>query len=1136
MQLDQEDLIHHQRLLLQQHRRTLLHLLRQQSQQGGEALAALAVVAGIAEAREAIVRIKAILRNYNGDVDDHPDDERRTPNWPAIFPGLNQLPRKPHHYITRKDSGDLTVEDALHQALLNSDGQPLTVVYGMSGTGKSTLVAHVVRQFSLDDFADGILWGDLANSAPNDQLMMFLDQLAPASATQNLRRDAPLRDLCWKRLADKRVLIVLDNVKDARQLIELLPPDPQLAGRCRIVALSIQPLHDALLPIGCVIHLNPFKEQEALELFQYYLGDDQYRIYKPSLRKISMHLEYLPQLLVAAAHDFTSGRISPNSYIQMLQRHDGRNILLGSAAMEGLELAFHDLPPEQMELIELIGIFGEGDWRDTMLAAIALRPLADVRQILSLLVIRTLIQTAGNQRYRVNTLVREYAQRLFNRQSDFRRQAAYTLLAHYCLDVAQDLEATLLSQPDLRPSPGQMVDRANEPFIRAFRSGLLPEMSHIREALRWAVEREAWELLRRFSYLPYLELLKHYQATGFEICMSLRLATLFEPVVRRADTLARLRIGSLIASSEWSLRTSADDGKAQQQSGDITNFKLDAPNEGAPNCEFELDIIAGHIIDGVFQSMSLVDARWIAVRAPGLICCDTDIVGSKLLGCDLAQSVWLRCDARRMTLQSSNLSYALLRHVKLRGADMQGTILTGTILEHVDLRDADLRGANFIGATLDQVDLRGADLRGATLAAANIKHVNLVGCRLDGVRWAGARLHDICIFVEDPSFLREISLAAQIKPDETFERVHPPPREVQDLIDWTTMPHEEDDRFSWSTSGGHDGPSVAPKADLRGAPLARLSLQRAKLATTDMRAACCQATKLTDANLAQTDLRGADLQDADLSGAILREANLKSANLGHAILVRADLSNANLRLAYVSGARLAEIELTGADLTGAVLGSADLTLASLRSTQLVDTILTHAILARADFQRAQLTNTNLQHADLTTCLEADLSHTTLTSAQLSGNFSNTTFAESIMTDAVLSGEFVKVDLTHADLSGAQLSGIFSNVDLTWANLHKARINGIFSYAVLHNADLTEADLRDAILVNADLTGADVQLEQLQAAQRLRGAYLPGGGLYDGSLALPGDLAEAAEAGYNLDDPEDRKLFYKRGRLRFRQRP
>jgi len=74
MSLDQEA-ITQQLALLAAHRRTLAHLLQQAAQFGGEVFAPPQTANGIAEARQQLRRIKAVLRKNGVQVDDDPNDK-----------------------------------------------------------------------------------------------------------------------------------------------------------------------------------------------------------------------------------------------------------------------------------------------------------------------------------------------------------------------------------------------------------------------------------------------------------------------------------------------------------------------------------------------------------------------------------------------------------------------------------------------------------------------------------------------------------------------------------------------------------------------------------------------------------------------------------------------------------------------------------------------------------------------------------------------------------------------------------------------------------------------------------------------------------------------------------------------------
>lgn len=109
--------------------------------------------------------------------------------------------------------------------------------------------------------------------------------------------------------------------------------------------------------------------------------------------------------------------------------------------------------------------------------------------------------------------------------------------------------------------------------------------------------------------------------------------------------------------------------------------------------------------------------------------------------------------------------------------------------------------------------------------------------------------------------------------------------------------------------------------------------------------------------------------------------------------------------------------------------------------------------------------------------------------------------------------FSKSDLTMADLRWSNMS---------WANLRGANL----SKANLYGADLNMANLEGADLIMTNLQGVhNLSESQLRHTNRMVGATMPDGSLYDGRFQLPGDLAAANSRHFNLDHPVEKAQFY-----------
>lgn len=146
-----------------------------------------------------------------------------------------QLPPAPRRFAGREvELGVLT--DMLDTAAESGATVVVSAIGGVGGIGKTWLSVHWAHEH-LEWFPDGQLFVDLRGFAPTGEPMSvgeavrgFLHALGEDPATLPVDLDAQV-GLYRSLVADRRMLIVLDNARDTPQIAPLLPGPGMYGGR-----------------------------------------------------------------------------------------------------------------------------------------------------------------------------------------------------------------------------------------------------------------------------------------------------------------------------------------------------------------------------------------------------------------------------------------------------------------------------------------------------------------------------------------------------------------------------------------------------------------------------------------------------------------------------------------------------------------------------------------------------------------------------------------------------------------------------------------------------------------------------------------------------------------------------------------
>ncbi|MFC4533653.1 AfsR/SARP family transcriptional regulator [Sphaerisporangium dianthi] len=166
---------------------------------------------------------------------------------------------------------------------------PVVGVEGLAGVGKTALAVHLGYEVAAD-FPDGQLFVDLGTAGePLAELLRGIGVL-PAGLPESFSERMAL----WRTLTTgRRLLVVLDDARDAEQVRQLLPGP----GGPAVVVTARQRLYD-LASIRW-LRLTGLDEDDSIALLERLVGADRVRPEPADVRELVRRCAGLPQVLMA---------------------------------------------------------------------------------------------------------------------------------------------------------------------------------------------------------------------------------------------------------------------------------------------------------------------------------------------------------------------------------------------------------------------------------------------------------------------------------------------------------------------------------------------------------------------------------------------------------------------------------------------------------------------------------------------------------------------------------------------------------------------------------------------------------------------------------------------------------------------
>jgi len=441
-------------------------------------------------------------------------DETGTPDRAELRPCI--LPPDTADFTGREEQL-AQLQDALAGAG-RSTAVAVTALVGEGGIGKTALAVHLAHRLR-HAFPDGQLYVDLhgAEAQPADPGEVLARLLAAFGLDSRALPDGQERrsELFRAVLADRRVLMVLDNAASERQVRPLLPGSPTCAvlvtSRPRLAGLSAHTLQ-----------LGVLDPAEALTLLGRIAGPERIAAERTVAEALVRLCGYLPLAVriagarLAARPHWPVGRMSRRLADE--QRRLDELALADLAVRTSLGTSYGALEPATRRAFRLLGLLDTPDVSAWILAALVDSSLEQAEDQLDALTDAQLLACTGKDdcgqlRYRFHDLVRLYARERALHEDDAEQRADALARALGALLASAELADRGVAErvaSDIRGSaPRWPLDPATVRMVLAdglawFESERATLTVGVAQAASTRLDELAWELAARgLSYFAF---------------------------------------------------------------------------------------------------------------------------------------------------------------------------------------------------------------------------------------------------------------------------------------------------------------------------------------------------------------------------------------------------------------------------------------------------------------------------------------------------------------------------------------------------------------------------------------------------------------------------------------------------------
>ncbi|GAA3815936.1 BTAD domain-containing putative transcriptional regulator [Sphaerisporangium flaviroseum] len=403
-----------------------------------------------------------------------------------------------------------TLDGRLSQDPTTGPAPVVIIIAGTAGVGKTALAVHWAHRVARR-FPDGQLYLNLQGHA-TDSPRRPIDALAVLLRSLGARPDQVPMDMeeaasrYRSLVADRRMLLVLDNARSADQVRPLLP-----AGTgCTVLVTSRDRLTGLVARDGAHrVTLDALTPHESIELLGTLLGADRIEEEAAAAARLAELCAHLPLALrIAGAHLVDRPRGTIADHVAELAALDAGDLMSAmaieddeeTAVRAAFDLSYRTMTAPVQRLFRRLGLVSCADFTGPAAAALAGMTVEEAAAALDRLSAAHLVDQRRPGRFTLHDLLRSYAVNLAETEDDGQeRQAAMRRLFTWYVGMVDTAVRYLYPEATRLPPPEEVSPAGAEAFDPATVLGWLDAERHnlltfVRHAARQGASPTAWLL------------------------------------------------------------------------------------------------------------------------------------------------------------------------------------------------------------------------------------------------------------------------------------------------------------------------------------------------------------------------------------------------------------------------------------------------------------------------------------------------------------------------------------------------------------------------------------------------------------------------------------------------------------------